>query len=66
MIQQVAARLSHVDANAHTHTYMHAYGGQQALGAIDTEEENKWTLDELNIEFPHEWASSEFLEGRNW
>ncbi|CAM9189853.1 unnamed protein product, partial [Laminaria digitata] len=41
-------------------------GGGKALGAIDTQEEDKWTLDELNIDFPKEWASSEFLEGRNW
>lgn len=38
----------------------------QALGAIDAEEEDKWTLEELNIDFPNEWASNEFLEGRNW
>lgn len=39
---------------------------KQALGVIDTEEEDRWTLDELGIDFPNEWASSEFLEGRNW
>lgn len=38
----------------------------QALGAIDMEEEDKWTLEELGIDFPAEWASNEFLEGRNW
>lgn len=38
----------------------------QALGAIDVEEEDKWTLEELGIDFPTEWASNEFLEGRNW
>lgn len=38
----------------------------QALGAIDVEEEEKWTLDELGIDFPAEWASNEFLQGRNW
>lgn len=38
----------------------------QAFGAIDFKEEDRWTLDELGIDFPHEWASSEFLEGRNW
>ena len=38
----------------------------QALGAIDAEEEDKWTLEELGIDFPTEWASNEFLEGRNW
>lgn len=38
----------------------------QALGAIDMAEEERWTLEELDIDFPQEWASSEFLEGRNW
>lgn len=38
----------------------------QALGAIDVEEEDKWTLEELGIDFPTEWASNQFLEGRNW
>ncbi|CAM9402960.1 unnamed protein product [Ectocarpus sp. 12 AP-2014] len=41
-------------------------GGGKALGAIDAEEEESWTLEELNIDFPNEWASNEFLEGRNW
>ncbi|CAM9162703.1 unnamed protein product [Scytosiphon promiscuus] len=41
-------------------------GGGKALGAIDTEEEDRWTLEELGIDFPAEWASNEFLEGRNW
>ncbi|CBN80088.1 conserved unknown protein [Ectocarpus siliculosus] len=41
-------------------------GGGKALGAIDAEEEDRWTLEELNIDFPNEWASNEFLEGRNW
>lgn len=40
--------------------------GKKALGAIDMDEEDKWTLEELDIDFPTEWASNEFLEGRNW
>eukprot|EP00903_Cladosiphon_okamuranus_P014837 g13738.t1 len=41
-------------------------GGGKALGAIDVEEEDKWTLEELGIDFPKEWASNEYLEGRHW
>ncbi|CAM9226495.1 unnamed protein product, partial [Choristocarpus tenellus] len=41
-------------------------GGGKILGDLDLHEEENWTLEELGIDFPKEWASSEFLEGRNW
>ena len=38
---------------------------RQALGVVDTDQE-EWSLNDLDIDFPKEWASSEFMDGRNW
>jgi hypothetical protein len=41
---------------------------QQArkLGVFDADDDMDCSIEELGIAFPKEWASSEFLEGRDW
>ncbi len=36
------------------------------LGIFDGDEDARVNFDELGITFPKEWASSEFMDGRDW
>ncbi len=36
------------------------------LGVFDGDEDARIDFDELGITFPKEWASSEFMDGRDW
>ncbi|CAN0166928.1 unnamed protein product [Ascophyllum nodosum] len=40
--------------------------GENFLGIIDTEEEDEKKVGDLNITFPRDWASDDYMGGRNW